>query len=172
MSRGLVSVFAGPAPASALLINFPVVPELCLNGSGPRQPQADLAAAACAQPCLLFVNVRCILAVFDSRQTRGRLAANAKLGDAAAAARVSQVEHAFFNRLFEDVVNINFEFERAARALLRIQGRRHSKLGWFSRLMAALCGIRVPDQSPGLKPSAKVRYAGLESGPGRGASVL
>lgn len=77
-----------------------------------------------------------------------------------AAARLSELEHAFFNRLFEDIVNMNVEFERAARALLRTQGRRHNKPCLFTRLMDALCGIPLQERGPGLKPSAKVRMAG------------
>ncbi|KAK9835065.1 hypothetical protein WJX81_008355 [Elliptochloris bilobata] len=86
---------------------------------------------------------------------KDRLAAVDKLGDAGAAARVSQLEHAFFNRLFDDVVDVNFEFERAARALLRMQGRRHSPPGCLCQVLARMCGVHVPARAPGLKPSAK-----------------
>ncbi len=79
-----------------------------------------------------------------------------KLGDAASEARAAQLEHAFFNKLFEDVVKVNWEFECAARALLRIQERRRGQPGCFCRLLMSMCRVQAPQSAPSTKPSTKV----------------
>lgn len=86
--------------------------------------------------------------------------AGGKAGDSTA--HNTRLANAFFNKLLVDVIDVNWEFERAARALLRLQHQRRGPPGCMGRLALGLRRV-ARLEGPSLKVSTKVRCWGCDS---------
>lgn len=92
------------------------------------------------------------------------LVACRRLSDAATNARAAQLAHAFFDKLFTDVEDVNWEFERAARALLRLQEMQRKRPTCFSWLFMSSRRVQAPDYNHSVQPLAEVEALPVQSG--------